>query len=456
VKILEVAPNLLNSIGLFRRLPLVDNEADGLGFTGLGLFIVYVPSSNGGILEVGCNKTGAKVIVRAADAVGTALQDRAGKEIPAGRQFVYHIPPGDFGWYIAAAGSTGTSYVMWATFTEVGLAREADNDDSDPLVPWNFWYFPNADSKKPFTAWGSPTLKPCQKYEAAFGKSGVFDWEKLHHNDPTATAEAWEGHCHNSAPASMIFKTPPAAGINHNGQHFLCEELKFFATEFYGREGGFDYVWGLPGHGSMGRQGFYQENKPADNPDRFGKLIGEFHNQLVRQLLQGREPVMMDLRNEDGADHSEVWNQAVFKYEAHMSETEPHGDWMDITVRTVLRSNADIMPSGFVSSGSPASIVADGPKADGKPKDTDSSAAAHKRDQELKYRLIYKDNGALHERNKKNRWFTVTMDGKSTELHAPRFMFKATRPTGNSSPDGNPLIDKADVLTLLELRDRYK
>jgi hypothetical protein len=300
------------------------------------------------------------------------------------------------------------------------------------------------------------TLKPCQKYEAAFGKTGVFDWEKAHHNDPSGTAEAWEGHCHNSAPASMIFATPPAGGVTHNGQHFLCEELKFFATEFYGREGVFDYVWGLPGHGSMGRQGFYQENKPADDPVRFGKIIGEFHSQLTRQLLQGREPVMMDLRNESGADHSEVWNQAVFKYEAHLSETKPHSDWTDITVRTVLRANADIMPAGFVSSESPANIVATGPKPGGKPKDTESSTATYKRDQELKYRLIYKNSGKISERNKKNRWFGVTLEGKPTELHAPRFMFKAEKPTGNITPDGNPLIDKTDVLTLLKLRDRYK
>ena len=47
-------------------------------------------------------------------------------------------------------------------------------------------------------------------------------------------------------------------------------------------------------------------------------------------------PVMMDLRDSSGSDDSAVWNQAVYKYEAHFFETTPHSDWMDLQVKTVF------------------------------------------------------------------------------------------------------------------------
>jgi len=455
MKTFLVAPNSPNNLSFVRRLPLVEPGAPGISCEGPGLFTVWVPSKLGGVLEVAASVP-AEVVVRHPKPTSPALKDLAGAEIPRGHRFVYPVRPGEFGWFHVLVGKTTGPYSMNASFTEVGLAREANSDDAEPLVPWNFWYFPNAASRKEKTAWGSSTLQPCQKYERAFGKAGVLQWEKDNHNDPSGTAESWEGHCHNSAPAAIIFKTPPAAGKKHNGEDFLCEELKFFATEFFGGKGAMDFLWGLPGTGSMGRSGFYQENKPSDDPKRFGRQLGPFWNHLIEHLQKGREAVMMDLRDESGAEHSEVWNQAIYKYEAQMFETEPHGDWMDIQVKMTLRANADILPAGAVSSGSPAKIVASGPRAGGKPKDAVPDLAGHRRDVVLRGRVNFKANGSFYERHKRNEWSSVTTIDGSTDLHAPRFSFKAIRPTGNSEPDGNPLIESAHVLALLELRDRYK
>jgi hypothetical protein len=471
MKTIFLAPNLTNSIGLFRRLPLLESESNALAFTGLGFFITYVPSKYGGILEAGCSDANAKVIVRYKDPNGSPLKDLNDKEISPAKRFVYPVRPGEYGWYFIFIGNVSGTYKVWATFKEVGLAREGNSDNDDPLIPWNFWFFPNDSSQIEKTAWGSSTLKPCQKYESAFTKSGVFTWEKQNHNDPHGIAENWEGHCHNSAPASMIFKEPPKAGKKHNGVDFLCEELKFLATEFYGRFGNDKFIWGLPGTGPMGRRGFYQEKKPSDNPRRFGKHIGIFHNNLIKRILKARMPVMMDLRESSGLDHSEVWNQAIYKYEAHFFETTPHGDWMDLQVKTFLRAhgdwmdlqvktflraNEDVMYDDFSSSGIPAKIVANGPRPGGLPKDAVPDPAADKRDQVLLYRLIFKSNGTFFEKHKKNRWKSVTLEGETNELHAPRFIFEPKKPTGNPSADGNPLISKSDVLTLLELRDRFK
>jgi len=454
---LRVAPNLLNSVGPWRRLPLVETEDDALPFEGLGLFRTYVPSNLGGLLEIACDQPESQVTV-SYPKPGDVLKDLADKPIAPAQRFVYPVRLGEHGWFYSAVGKVKGSYNVWARFWEIGLAREAEDDNAEPLIPWNFWYWPNAASRKEVTAWGSSVLQPCQKYEAAFGRSGVLDWEEAHHNDPDGTKEAWHGHCHNSAPAAMIFKPPPDEGLTMGGQSFSCEELKFFATEFVGRYGDVRGIWGLPGSGPLRRRGPYHENKPADKPELFGKLVGDFHQNLARELLRNYSPLLMDLRDSTGSDHAEVWNQAIYKYVAQFYETTPHGDWKDIQVTTWLHANEDTLPAGFKSSGLPAQVVARGPRAEGKPKDAvpAPSPPAIRRDQVLCYQLIFKDGGAVDTKNPKNRWSSNTFRG--TELFAPRFMFvpHKVRATPDPEGDGNPRIERDDVLKMWELWDRYK
>src|SRR5579884_3944640 len=271
----RVAPNLVNTLNPAVRLPLLENQGSALSFQGtFGVFRTWVPSRFGGVLEVGCDQPGAQVVVTFQN---NPVVDGGGNPVPKGPTVKCTIPAGQFGWFDIAVGKVSGTYRMWAMFSEIGLAR----DGADPLIPWNFWYFPYAKSQAQFTAWGSSGLKPCTKYEQAFGKTNVLQWEKANHNDPTGTELGWVGHCHNSAPASILFKTPNAAGKTVNGVNFICEELKYFAAEFFGQKGDEGFSWGLPQ--TAFRKGFFQQHKPEDNPKRFGTIIPDLHKALDRK-----------------------------------------------------------------------------------------------------------------------------------------------------------------------------
>src|SRR6266404_3193241 len=95
---IRVAPNLLNSVGPWRRLPLVQDETDGLSFEGLGLFRTYVPSNLGGVLIVDCDQPDSKVTV-SHPKPGDQLKDLAGKPIPPADQFYYEVRLGEHGWF---------------------------------------------------------------------------------------------------------------------------------------------------------------------------------------------------------------------------------------------------------------------------------------------------------------------------------------------------------------------
>jgi hypothetical protein len=453
---IRVAPNLINTLNPTTRLPLVEDESLALSFEGtIGMFRTWVPSRFGGILEIGCDQPGAKIAV--AYKKSPAVDD-AGNPVAKSSRVVCTVAPGQFGWWEIAVDKVSGTYRMWALFKEVGIARDGSSDDDDPLIPWNFWYFPYAQSMQTLSAWGSADLQPCQKYETAFSKAGVLDWEKAHHNDPTGTELDWVGHCHNSAPASIIFETPDPAGKTVNGVAFTCEELKFFATEFYGRMGSDTWNWSLPGTGPMGRQGFFQENKPEDNPKRFGTIIGGLHKAIRTMLRDQMKAGVMDMRDVSGSDHAAVWNQAVYKYVAKMWETLPHGDWQDIQIENTLFANDDRLRDDFSSTGSPAKIVATGPRGGGKPKDTALETPPPDpffRNEILRYRMIFKPDGEMNETHAKTAWLSAqAQDG--TGIHAPRFLFCPIKPAGNPSPDGNPTIATADMLTMLDLRTPFK
>ncbi len=443
-----VAPNLINTLNPGVRLPLVQDQSSALQFQGtFGIFRTWVPSRFGGVLEVGCNQSGAQVAV---EFQGNPVVDAAGNPVPKGATVKCTIPSGQFGWFdIAVSGVSGT-YSMWALFSEIGVAR----DGADPLIPWNFWYFPYARSRAEFTAWGSSTLQPCTKYETAFGKSNVLQWEKANHNDPNGTQLGWVGHCHNSSPASIVFKTPDPAGKTVGTTTFSCEELKYFAAEFYGQKGNDKFSWGLPGSGPMGRQGFFQQNKPEDNPKRFGTLIPDLHKAIRTLLKDNQQAGFMDLRDVSGTDDSAVWNQAIYKYVAQMWETTPVGDWHDIQIQTTLFGNEDVhAPADFSSSGSPATIVAG---VGGAPSDAAWDSSAISRNELLNYRLIFKPDGDINATHAKNEWQSAQTGDGATGLHAPRFLFIPQKPGVNPGPDGNTNIDAADIITLLDLRDSFK
>lgn len=205
---------------------------------------------------------------------------------------------------------------------------------------------------------------------------------------------------------------------------------------------------GLPESGF--RKGFFQENKPEDNPKRFGTLVADFHKAIRTLLVDEQRGGFMDFRDSAGTGPEEVWNQAVYKYVAQMWETTPHGNWHDIQVETTLFANEDSMRPDFTSSGSPATVS-------GNPKDAvlNSDADAIFRNDLTRYRLIFKPDGDINATHANNEWQSVT-SADGTGLYAPRFLFVPQKPTGNSTPDGNTTIAVGDIAGLLELRDTFK
>ena len=441
----------------------MENPSKSVSFSGnQNVFKIWVPARFGGLLQVGCKQSGSKIKLTHS---GADVKDITGKT-PTIDSFVNaEIPPGQFGWFTAAVSANSNVLDMWARFFETGLSREQANENADPLIPWNFWYFPFTDTYPEKTAWGSSTLQPCQKYERAFGKAGVLDWEMAHHRNPNA--RDWEGHCDDAVFASVYFATPSDEGkpAKEHEVWFTCEELKFLAAEFAGQMKVPDWRWTLPpNHPHVGP---FHEKKPSDKADiwdyseLFGKKIGGFHKVLRQALLIEKMPLLMDLRDARGQDHTQVWNHAVYRYVAQYWETMPHGNWKDIQVETLINANADHLNDDFSSGGSPAKIIK-GPKPGGIPKSTvpNNDPGIRRRDQTLRYRVMFRDDGDIDEKNALNRWFSVKHTPTTVEhdLHAPRYAAAPGMPTGNPAEDKNPNVQiaPADVLQLLPLRARFK
>ena len=186
---IRVAPNLINTLNPTTRLPLLEDESLALSFEGtIGMFRTWVPSRFGGTLEIGCDQPGAKIAV--AYKKSPAVDD-AGNPVAKSSRVVCTVAPGQFGWWEIAVDKVAGTYRMWALFKEVGIARDGSSDDDDPLIPWNFCIFPTPKACKLFRLGAARICSRVKKYETAFSKAGVLDWEKAHHNDPTGTELGW-------------------------------------------------------------------------------------------------------------------------------------------------------------------------------------------------------------------------------------------------------------------------
>jgi hypothetical protein len=438
--------NIPNPFNLLHALPLMENAGKAQAFTNvLGVHALAIPSDLGGRLTVGFGKK------HEAHDHAMVVVDPDGKlHTPdvSGRVRI-DFAPGKRGSGLCLANVHAPSgqYSIFALFEEVGFAREKDGSH---LIPWNFWYWPHAEAKKKDTAWGSTTFVPIPHYEQAFKVKGAKAWEKANHNDPTKTEAGWVGHCHNSAPASILFEAPPDGGLKHNGVDFTCEDLKFYGTEFFGRFGALQFAWGLPGTGPMGRDGPLQEQRPSDDPKLFGTdkdaLCG-FLDALRSEIRDNGRALMMDLRDSTGAAHEEVWNQAVYQYVTRYWQTKAT-DLQLTEGETALFANDDFMLPDGSSSGLPAEIKT----VHGEPEARPNGSG---REQVCRFRLRFKTNGEMDDASSDNRWWDVKAG--TNRIHAPRFAFWVKRPAAAETPesDGNPFIDRANVITLLPIRTKF-
>jgi hypothetical protein len=228
---------------------------------------------------------------------------------------------------------------------------------------------------------------------------------------------------------------------------FTCEELKFYATEYFGNFGKVKFKWGLPGTGPMGRNGPFQENRPSDDSKMFGKVLVKFLEVFRTQIRDGGRALMMDLRDISGTAHEEVWNQAVYQYAIRYWQNKATDLRLTEGLMAIF-ANEDFMPPGGTSSGVPSDI-----------KTVHGEKQAHPngsgREQVCRFRVRFKNNGQLDETSTDNRWRDVK--AKGSKLHAPRFAFIVEKPATAPDPggDGNPLIDPKDVLAMLPVRSKF-
>jgi hypothetical protein len=255
---------------------------------------------------------------------------------------------------------------------------------------------------------------------------------------------SWTGHCHNSAPASIVFQ--PAK----DKDGFNVEELEHLGAECYGNYGNHAEAWILR---SWNRQVEEHTTKPSDKPALFGELCATLHKALCSYVREKKVGLMVDMRESRGTDHSQVWNQALYMYEAeYVEHPKAAGSEeemaRDILVKNTIYGNQDVFYSGGGGSmGSPADISG-----------TDAVPNNLGRIEELEYRLAWR-GGEADVSNAKNEWTSVKIKGESAELFAPRWLLeiKPLLKSMRSSPNGNTFVtrDRLEALGFVP-RERFK
>jgi len=348
-----VAPNLDNTFGpLIKRLPLGRSARSPLRSS---FFRVWVPTEAGG-----------KLTVRHTAGGTVELQRPLGTPISPRKRVVEHVIKDElnteYGWYYVKA--VGAPVEVDCTFQQVGFAREGPSDDDAPLIPYNFWFWPTA--QKATLGGGmvednkfvKQAVDVLARYCKITGQNGTSAgmWEAIKHQKPEGMG--WEGHCHHAAPASILFHAPASKVIE--GVAFDKEEIEYLATEFFGNFGGYRLVWHLDVLAPPLRFPLIAYLKPGLPKTRedlirglspeigetaaglvdlwikdfsgmeeilersFAKAARTFYGKLVNQMLRRKHPLMANMRAYDGhSGPEEVWNQALFWYEATFREADP-------------------------------------------------------------------------------------------------------------------------------------
>lgn len=444
-----VAPNILNTVDLLHRLPLMRRVGDAQVFEyGLGAHLVRVPSDGGGRLRIGLRhaKSGDELSVIGPD--GTVYDGGPGREV---RLEIEALKRGS-GLFVAGVRAPRKRYEIYATFEEIGAAKTASGKY---LIPWNFWYFPYAADLKEKSAWGSSVTRPLHKYEEAFGVSGVVDWELDNHRKLTG-GKSWEGHCNIAALASIAFEPPPKEGVEENGVRFECEEIKLLAAEVLGRYADLDDAWtplSFSRHAADLRK-----KKPSEDPGLFGsdEMLVTFLEHLSREIrMQGRA-LAMDLRDATGKDPEEVWNHAVFYYATRYWQLDAEDPTL-VEGEVELLANADTW-GGSESSGMPASVAAAGEDEIFDYRNTDRAI------RKCRFRVRFTPAGKLARGATDNQWLSVIAivrneQGKDSAIKtfAPVYSVRVKQLSTaiQSEEHANPFVDRTDVLRLIRLRSEF-
>jgi len=283
------------------------------------------------------------------------------------------------GWHNFVATNESEQWTISNTFKQVAEATKR---------PWNFywWGYPNVDkvaspalyNKEDFN--GVETEKPLYTYDKHFN-SATFDidvvqqtipdeqalnaalavaensrvWEQIEAEYRIASGEqvSWWGHCNGSAKASIYLDEPEP---NDNEQHGLSVwELKGLYGETF--EGSMQYPLGATkGYGADKNMDpgvtSINLNEEADNwADDFHRTLETYLNANANE--DNKLALYANLRIKAGqqGDFTEVWNHAIYYYEATYTQEalqengDESGDETVVRIDIEVRANCD----GYIS-----------------------------------------------------------------------------------------------------------
>jgi hypothetical protein len=478
-----VVPSGLNTLTIpARHLPL--GRATDCP-SGQSRWTVWIPSRFGGQLSVE-QEQDATIDIR--DTTSTTLSLGQNKSI-------YDVPMGVWGELIILVDSAAAGSLV-ARFTQIYWSRQAPSLSAAPLIPYNFWFWPCERG----TTWAGRAVDVLVRYGKAVGSSDPDpgNYERLSHQVDRATA--WQGHCHNAAPASALFESP-GDNIVGDGLHistytsFTSDEMKFLATEFFGNFGQIFPVWVLstsiattdPPRFSL--LAYLKPSGPktlpalvanlktvmtpelaqseatqavtaaggeaafADAIDvEFGRNGAEFFTTLLKRLAEEGEPLIANMRAYSAnAGPDEVWNQVYFHLSASYVETDNANDKFDLSVYCNLTSNLDKDPP---IPDLPARIV---------PRGVDPGTSGQNCLQFFhQFRLVFSANGKVDETDTRSRWFAVTNssgDALFAPTHMQRIMVAGMVRAEAKTPDetmvrGNPVVGR-ELLDQMNFNKRF-
>ena len=469
-----VAPNLPNTLApALPRLPLGLEQEDPAQ---LSVWRIWIPTNAGGTLTV--HQSAGSTM---------SLRKPAATVLATGRGDISYVVRdgtcGDF--YVTSSGDAGT---IRATFVQIAWSRESEAKDAAPMLPWNFWYWPS----KTGSYFAERAKQVIGRYATSLGRSAseFGKWEAENHEK--VDAEPWAGHCHNAAPATMLFETPIAVTIGEHPTEFPAndEEVKFLAAEYFGNFGVLEEIWKLDDkRPAAGERPLPAYLKPGVSKTRaalvrgltdefgdaapskaeevisqrggesafahaldtaLGKLAARFYGKLVAELLRSGQLLMANARSYGGGDGAgPVWNQVFFYFEAIYEETPDREDDRDITITCSLYSNIDHFPSAD----HPATISRSG-------RVTPGASKANCQVYVNVWRIIFDEGGDADESDSRCAWQHLT-NGSGEELYAPTSVLKINKTThsrqtyDNLNMLGNPIVGQ-ELLKYLKIRKRYQ
>ncbi len=235
---------------------------------------------------------------------------------------------------------------------------------------------------------------PLSKYDAVFGTTAR-DWEAQNGQG----LYGWEGHCLGGAMASVLLDQPSptgSSGMNNDELEGLWAEMGE-TTGIYTVP---DYMGGCPA------------GPPTSGSDSTDSYVGNFHRMLEQYIKGSQVSLQSNLRSE-GSDPGEVWNHAVWRFEAQYEEA-PGDDEKIVRIENDVDANQDHTPPTD---------------------DTDDRSMTYT------YIVEYQSNGEVSQSSSENDWISVAGHAN----FAPSNMLRVTDANWGGN---NPHVTEGNVRSI--------